>query len=458
MSALSLSLFGVCAVGCSADVKPDGEALATTSQATSVFTPSGANNLQFSGEFVIGANSSQVIIVGGYNNAGVAQTTAGILNPGAGTWKPFVVSAGSSTLSPLPNARGEMEIQQVAANKYMVAGGRTARAGGSVVASTYILTLSGTSGNIAVWTPVTTGLATARVIGTGNLQKCGAGKVIAIGGSTGASAMIVTAGAAATNSIEVFTFNSGTPASSTWSTLKLGSDTSKTVQLATARGYHRVLHVSDTKFKILGGANGTTGTALATAESLEVNSGGATDCTAIDASVQTPGGASPRSLVQGTSMPQARARGASIAQSGSYTLGGSTFNYDFVIASGNNASGFTATPPTAIFFYNSTSDIYDDTKASLNVGRVFGRFANDGGPVKMATGVVPNTTSGLLLNNTTASVDSISTAGAVTGLTALTNSRVGSTVQSLNNVEYAAFGTNYTGGNAGTAQTDVESF
>jgi len=444
----AVSVLGVCAVGCSAEVGPDGEArdIGKSSQATQVFTP--GVDLQFGGEFKISAN--KLLILGGYNAAGTAQTTAGIFDP--------TLAAGSNWLtlsSALPAALGEVEIVQLATDTYLVAGGRGSR-NGTAVANSYILVLSGANKTTATWTTLsgTNDLITARVIGKNNLQKCGTSHWVAIGGITN-SGMTSTTSIGATDSIEVFTYDSTTKSNSAWSTLKLASNTSKVVKLANQHGYHEVLHVSDTDFRVMGGVSTGTGTAIANVEQLLVNS----DCQAIDDSVQDPAAASPL-LFQLNNLPSARARMSSVKFSGSFTNGTSK-TFDFIVGGGNNTTLFSATPPTDIFFYNSTADSYDSTFADLNVGRVFGRLVideNGSTPtrVKMASGVVPDGSSTMLYNST-ASVDAITNAGVVSAQTALSNSRVGSMVQTQNNVEYATFGTKYVTGTA-TAQTDIESF
>jgi hypothetical protein len=317
------------------------------------------------------------------------------------------------------------------------------------------LSLSGTT---ATWTTLSAAndLITGRVIGKNNLQKCGASHWIAIGGVTNLG-MISTSAPSVTDTIEVFNYNPTTKANSSWTTLKLGSNLSKTVKLPREHGYHEVLHRSDTEFHIAGGMNSTTATAIANVERLLVNSaaGMSTDCTATDASVTNTADATPV-LIAGTALPSARARMSSIKSSG--TVG--TFDYDFVIATGNDTTRFSATPPTEIFFYDSgTRTYYSGTVKNLTDGRVFGRLVKDdttSTSVKMGTGVVPNGTS-TLLQTTPTSTNIISNAGAVSSGTAITNGRVGSAVQLLNSADYAAFGTAYSSGTA-TAKADVFDF
>jgi hypothetical protein len=456
LSALSLSLFGVSVVGCSAEGTPDSEALGTTSQAQGTFTPTGTNvpaDLQFSGEFKLTASS--ILVIGGYNAAGNGQVSAGIItntSNGNGNWVKLT--------NQLPTALGEVEITPLNNNspvsKFLVAGGRATR-DGAATASAWILALSGGPPmTTATWTRVD--MSQARVIGKNNLQRCGnLSHYIAIGGITN-NGMTSTGAPSVTDKIEVFHYVAG--GASSWGPLQLASN-SKTVYLPAGRGYHEVLHVSDTNLRVAGGATASA-SAIVSVGKVQVNS----TCQADDASVVDKTVASPV-ITTGTSLPSARARMSSIKSSGTLDLGGgSTFSYDFVIATGNDTNRFSTTPPTAIFFYNSAGNgTFNGTFASLTSGRVFGRLVQDdttSTSVRMGTGVVPGVLSGTntFLYDTPTTVNLITNAGAVSSPTGFTNGRVGSAVQLFglaNAADYAALGTKYTTGTA-AAQADVVDF
>jgi hypothetical protein len=464
LSALSLSLFGVSVVGCSAEGTPDSEALGTTSQAQGTFNPkiAGVNSskdLQFMGEYKLTA--SKILVLGGYDTGGTAHTSAGIITNsanGVGSW--------TSLSSALPAALGEVEIVPLNSNspvsKFLVVGGRSSR-DGAAVTNTYILSLIGTS---ASWTTLSAAndLITGRVAGKNNVKKCGtttSSKWIVLGGITNGG-MASTTTTAATDSVEVFTYNSATPANSKWSNLILTGTTKPVKLAANGHGYHQTLSPSVTKFIVAGGATNTVATAVKTVEILEVNS----SCEALTTSVVSTAVASPIINTSPRNMPSERARGASIQATGTLNLGGgNTFAYDFIIATGNDTTRFSATPPRAVFYYNSTADTWNGTFANLTTnGRVFGRLVQDettATSVRMATGVVPDGTN-TLFSSTPTAVDIISNAGVSAG-TAMTNARVGSAVQlfGLNTAaDYAALGTKYTAGSPPTAaaQFDVEDF
>jgi hypothetical protein len=476
LSALSLSLFGVSVVGCSAEVKPDGETLGTASQAYSgSFNPqvggvNSSKDLQFSAEFKLAED--KILVIGGYNAAGDGQTSAGIITntgAGAGTW--------TALSNALPTGLGELEIVPLNTStpptRFLLAGGRAKRQGTGTtsdgVTNTYILNLSGST---ATWTDLssTHPMVTGVVLGKNNLQKCGASHWIAIGGMTTGGMDSSTPGA--TDTIQKFNYDPTTPGNSNWETLKLGSSlggTVKTVKLPQAQGYHQVLHVSDTTFDVAGGDDGTN-RAISNVERLVVNSnaGNALDCTATDASVNNP--STTPTVKATTSLPSARARAASIKASGTITVSGVDFDYDFIIATGNdnqNQKQFESTTlPTQIFFYNSsgTPAYYNNAPAkNLSVARVFGRLVKDdttATSVKMGTGTIGNDSNAILFNTTT-SVNVISNVGGITTGTAMSNSRVGSAVQLLTtggNADFAALGTKYSSSTTGVAQVDVEDF
>jgi len=404
-------------------------------------------------------NASKILIVGGYNAAGNGQTAAGILtNTGAaaGTWTRLVNGLGAS--NPLPTALGEVEIAQITASKFIVAGGRATR-DGAAVTNAWLLTLNVATA-VASWTAVN--MSQARVIGKNNLQKCGStgSRFIAIGGITNGG-MASTTTTNATDNIEVF--NAATPA---WSTLKLaGSSGTKTVQLPTnGKGYHSVLSPNVSSFIVAGGVTNAVATAVKTVQLLAVNS----SCEALTTSVVDPSLNPSIVKTSATDMPSERARGAWIKATGSLNTS-PVFNYDFIIATGNNTTRFSNTPPTDIFFYDSANDKWNGTFADLRTnGRVFGRLVQDESGtanwVRMGTGVVPSGTgTNVLLDTTPILTDIINNSGVVNpgGVTGtdITNGRVGSAVQLFGNTpaDYAAFGTAYAGGTA-TAKTDVFDF
>jgi len=463
-------------VGCSAEGTPDGEALGTTSQAyTGTFTPTATgtgtvtvpNDLQFMGEFKLNAN--QILIVGGYNAAGTGQTSAGILtNNGAaaGTWARLRVPS-SSTSAPLPTALGEVEIAQISASQFLVAGGRPNRDDPATV-SAWILTLNVSTAE-ATWTRKN--MSQARVIGKYNLQKCGnTSHFIATGGITN-DGMTSAGLPTVTDSIEVFHYDFTTPANSAWDTLRLGSNTAKTVKLETGTGYHELVHVSDTDLRVVGGATAAA-EAVNVVGKVLVNS----SCQALDTSVVSTSAATPvikTSASAGSSivaLPAVRARMSSIQQTGTVRVAGQTdFDYTWVLATGNDANRFANAPPTRVFFYDPAASsgngaFYNLASAkNLAVGRVFGRLVEDdttAGRLKVGTGVIPDDTSDTLLYNTTTSVDTITTLGVIGAGTAMANSRVGAAVQLLTTggrADFAALGTKYTAG-ASAAQVDVEDF
>jgi len=453
-------------VGCSAEGTPDGEALGTASQAyTGSFTPTGTgvpSDLQFSGEFKLSA--SRILVIGGYQgsagmNEGVGQTTAGIITntaAGTGTWTRLVTGAGAS--NPLPTGLGEVEIAQISASKFLVAGGRATR-DGVAVNNAWVLTLVNTATGEATWSAAVN-MSQARVIGKNNLQKCGtASRFIALGGITNRGMNDSTAALTATDKVEVFYYNGGAPA---WNALTVaGSSPVQTAYLKQGQGYHHVLHVSDTSFRVAGGATAAA-EAIVDTHKLQVDN----DCKALSTSVTTKTSASAViNTLTGTDqpLPSARARGASIKSSGTIS-GIPSFSYDFVLASGNDATNrYSNAPPTAIFFYDSSTDKWK-SNGSLGAGRVFGRLVQDDAvanstSVKMGTGVAGNN-SNVLLYNTTTAVDIIDNTGTRSAGTAMTNSRVGSPVQLLTTGgrdDFAALGTKYTNGTP-AAQSNVEGF
>jgi hypothetical protein len=485
LSALSLSLFGVSVVGCAAEVTPAGEALGTTSQAyTGTFTPTTAlvgaavpNDLQFSGEFKIAEN--KILVVGGYNKAGTAQPSAGIITNTAaatGTWLPLIVSNGSSTLSPMPTALGEAEITKITTNVYLVAGGRTAR-DGAASTKAWILTLSGTSGNIATWT--SKDMSQARVIGKNNLQKCGnASHFIAVGGVTDDG--MNDTGISVTPGIEVFHYDFTTPANSAWAKLFVTGDSNRKVYLPEGRGYHAVLSASLQDFRIAGGAGSAD--ALDTVRKLPVNS----TCTevastnvdnvsmsSVSATIKTTLSTTPigKTSSGGTGTAAPRARMAWIQPDSAVTINGTS--YDFILAGGNDATTggrFSTAPPTRVLYYRSASDAwYDDSSAkAVATGRLYPRLVDDdtnqGTVVKFGTGVIgdgTNASTHLLYNTPTATSLIALGTGAVTAGTAMANGRVGAPVQLLTtggNADFAAFGTKYPSSLTGTALADVEDF
>jgi len=443
-------------VGCSAEGKPDGEALGTTSQAQGTFNPqvggvNSSKDLQFSGEFKLTA--SKILIVGGYNAAGNGQTSAGIItnsSNGVGTW--------TALSSALPTGLREVEIAQLTASKFLVAGGRATR-DGAAVTNTYVLTLNVANGN-AAWSAVNN-MGQARVIGKNNLLKCGStgSRWIAIGGITNGG-MADAAVTNATDSIEVYDYKAGV--GPTWTTL-VKTGTSTVVKLPTnGKGYHQVMSPNVSKFIVAGGVTNAIDSAVNTVQILTVDN----TCKALAASVDVNN----RVNTSATSMPAARARGASIKASGLLTITSpsSTFSYDFIIATGNNATRFSTTPPTDIFFYDSVTNTWNGTFADITNGRVFGRLVQDEGTatsVRMGTGVVPGAPGGTdtLLYDTAsaASTNVISNAGAVSAGTSITNGRVGSAVQLFglaNQADYAALGTGYTAGNPPTAAAKNDVF
>jgi hypothetical protein len=434
----SLALLALAAMNACATL--DNEHVGVTSQASSLSPALNPGlDLQFPGELAITANKG--LSIGGYNKAGTAQTTSGVVDPSLASGPPDL--RWQTLSAALPTALGEVAIVELAANTYLVATGRASR-DGMAVANAWILELSGLT---ATWNPITS-LAQARV-GFDGFKPCGLASNnhwIAFGGFTNKGMRDFSTGVAVTNSIEVFTFtprNGLTPPSGSWSTLK--DSGGNVVTLQKARGYHIVLPISTTNFRVLGGDDAVNN-AIKKGEKLIVDN----TCTATNAT--TVGGVKVLPFI--TDMPAERAR-MSWAQS-NVTVGGTT--YDYAIATGNNTTLF-GTPPTAIFLYDSTNDAYNSSKA-LNTGRVFGRLVVSGTAVQVATGVIPKAMSSEMFDHTTTSVDSISSTGVVSASTALATDRVGSLVQLLNSLDIAAFGTQYTTGTppTSTAAGDVESF
>jgi len=408
-------------------------------------------------------NASQFLLVGGYDIAGNGHTSAGIITNtanGTGTWTPLSTA--------MPTALGEVEVAQITASKFLVAGGRPSRDASATI-SAWILTLNvGTA--VASWSRHN--MTKDRVIYKDNLQKCGnASHFIAAGGIT-KNGMESAGLPSVTDQVDVFHYvappNQNT---SSWGQM-IVTGTTKKVYLKQGQGYHNVLHVSDTDFRIAGGATAAA-EAITDVHSLQVTS----TCDAQTSSVNQTSTSAVIKTLSGTGLlPAARARAALIKSSG--TLSG-PFAYSFVIATGNDTTApakFNTSPPTNIYYFKSSTDTWSTGSTSLHVGRVFGRLVQDDAvanstKVKMGTGVVPGVVgaTNTFLYNTPTSTDVIDNTGTVaTSAGTMSNSRVGAAVQLLSAgaqpasgiADYTAWGTKYVGGNPVTkaAQVDVEDF
>jgi len=405
-------------------------------------------------------NQSQILLIGGYTKAGPGTTTAGIITNtgnGAGTW--------TALSNPLPTALGEVEVAQITASKFLIAGGRPSRDGAATI-SAWILTLNvGTA--VASWSRHNMGQA--RVIYKDNLQRCGnVSHYIALGGITN-NGMASAGLPSVTDKVEVFRYvappNQGTSA---WTQMIVTGQPTQKVYLKQGQGYHNVLHVSDTDFRVAGGATAAA-EAIRDVHRLQVTS----TCDATAGSVAAKGGTSTTSFIINTltgtnqPLPAARARAASIQST--FTI--AAVAYSFAIATGNDTNKFNAAPPTTIYYLDLSTNQWVTGGSSLHVGRLFGRLVQDdttSTSVKMGTGVTPGVVSGVntILYNTPTSTDVISSAGAVAGTAGnMSNGRVGADVQRLTgggvtSADYAVWGTKYVGGSpvVETALADVEDF
>lgn len=453
----ALSLLGVIgAVGCGAATDEQGAAgegeIGSTEQAV-VLSPNLAPSLgiEFTGQAVI-SGTSKVLVLGGYRlSDGAGTTTAAIFDPTLASspadlrWQNLSVA--------LPTALGEVEVAPIPGqtNKFLVAGGR-ASLDGNAVTNTYILSLSGTDLLTASWVTPTDQLTTGRVIGLKNLQKCGTSKLIALGGIKSAG-MQDLVNQDATDEIEVFTFNAGTPLASTWDPLKDGSN--NTIKLQTPRGYAEVFHVSDTDMRVVGGMNANA-IALGTVDKLTVNS----SCVAQNAT-----GAHLLEVAAPLPSSDVRARFSSIPVSVTITTP-ATKSFEYLMAGGSDLNpNSDNVRPTTTYLYNEngttgTSPALAGEWVAANTmseGRIFPRFAKDGSFAKLVTGLKPNPANPFdPYYNTSSVVDkfnlSITSLAATpwsTG-TALTTDRVGSFAEFVNSTFYVGPGLKHTN-TAGTS-------
>jgi len=291
-----------------------------------------------------------------------------------------------------------------------------------------------------------TAMSQARVIGWRNLKRCGDSKLIAFGGITEDGFQIFTA-AAATTSVEVFTYNAGNNGGdSTWAPLKDGdTPTPHTVTLNTARGYHEVLAPSTTTFYVYGGMNAGA-VALKSGEKLTVDS----NCVATNDGA----GNTLAALGTGSDMPGERARFGSAAVA-TDSFGNPSRNYEFVVASGNDTNS--APPATAstdhprdAFLFDTGSETWVTISNALPEGKLFARSLRTpaAASVKFVTGIKMDTSNKAAnpYHNTAVTVDAIADgAHAFTPGPAFSTSRYGAAVDSLKNgggafTDYLGFG------------------
>jgi hypothetical protein len=244
----ALSLIGaIGAVACSSEPLSPEEAaeIGETSQAIAI---SGLDAPGFTALYPasIKLDAAKMFVGGGYSSAGAAIGTIKLFDPAASSPNQWALPAG--TQKTLPTALGEPQILKIpgVAGKFLISGGRDqlTMTGSTVQNASFIY--DETAGNVI--TPAT--MTSARVNHV--LLPCGAAansKVIAIAGRTSPTAV--------TNTMEVFTYNAATPASSTWAAL--GASGGGNLTLNNARTYHGAVAIDTQNFLVFGGeqANGT---------------------------------------------------------------------------------------------------------------------------------------------------------------------------------------------------------
>lgn len=466
------SLLGVAAVGCSAE-GGDYADVESTSQAVVLSPTRAASSVTFSGFLQI-PNTSKTLILGGYNSAGNGTTTAVLFDPSLSSSSPD--NRYLSLSAALPDALGEPDIVQISQTvssgvvtsaTFLVAGGRATR-DGSAVTNTYLLTLSGTNLATAAWVKASDGLGqlgTGIVAGLHNIKPCGSGsKFIVFGGATD-KGMDTWAGMTAARDIQVFSFDSVTPANSSWSSLNRNSDHTTDVQLNVARAYAQVFAVSSTQFDIAGGANNSTNKALLKVERLTV------DAATCEATNEIDDDASHKKLPLIADMPHARARAASIAKS--IQIDGAGTTYSFLLVGGNDNTGAPGVSaigtPTDVMFYDPSgttgllAGAWNDSSKDLTQGRMFPRISDiSGAGLKVTTGVIGHSSGSFEAfynTNTPNTVETISATAAMGTGTALSTSRVGSAVSDdISGSSYAIDGFKYNSSTTPTVPNDVESF
>jgi hypothetical protein len=327
------------AAGCSADVAPgDSAEIGSTAQALST---GGAMFPAF-----INLDANNVLIAGGFDPT-TGSATSGVFkyNVGTGLY---------TALDTLNTARGAAEIVAIpGTDKLLIAGGSASYQNGAALSSAEIYDISDDA-----WTTVagSTGLSAnmnaARTFF--GLQVCGTGsgdgsaKIIAIGG-------ITTGTSTATAKMDVLTFKAGNNgADSGWTGLD-DANSANALDLATARGFHKVVPLSSTSFLAIGGLNA--GGVL-----------GSTELVTTDNSCLNATKANKAALPTISSVAQHRAKFA--AAKIDETVSHSPTNKHFVafIAGGTHDN---TDFPTATFRYDEANDAWEQTSNSLTTGRMY---------------------------------------------------------------------------------------
>lgn len=476
--AATIGLLGALGItGCGADVGDQGAAgegeIGSTEQAivNGQSVMFGASIKLDSSILNSNGNADNLVLwAGGEDGTGAAVNTIGTYDRQTDTFTALRNAANTADIV-LTNALVEPDIIQIPGvpTDFLIAGGRLARDGAAQTDS-YLLRLTLAANKIASATITKINMGQARVLKLHTLKQCGTStkkKIVAIAGITDDGFQDMRA-ITATNSVEVFTYdpnNDGNPADAAWSTLKDASG--NTITLTTARGYHDVFDAdpsSHLTFYAAGGMNANA-TALDTTEKLVVDS----ECVSQNDTAFNK-------VPQITDlMPSARARADSIAfTTNNIDVDGAGSEpsrvYEFVMAGGND---LTNVRPTSVLLFDVTADQWV-TFNSIQEGKLFPRFLNGAGGVRLVTGIKPdNTNAGTQASDpyflTSLTVDVPAAAGTWSTGTALGTGRYGTFVEAIKNgagasANYLGFGATHTNtlGNVSvnptTMQTTVVTF
>jgi hypothetical protein len=402
------------AVGCSAETGDESAQVGSSEQAIAIAglaNPTGYDEAKFPA--FVKLSSTEVLVLGGYDHTGTAVSTIRKFTyngSGTGTWSSLV--SGMTTLT-LSTARGEAEIMAIpgVSNKYLIVGGRSSE-GGTRLDTAEIIDVS-TPSVTALAAGATHKLASARV--NFAMTKCGTSKLLVAGGDN----------AGAVKTLEVFSYDSTTPANSTFAVLQdtgnVGSP--HTVVMRTARAFPGALSFSsDTKILVAAGESG--GTQLGTSEKIVVNS----SCQVTNA---TQVGSDFVPAV-GAALPSSDVRSQFVFAPVSLTI--SLTAYDALLAAGTDGS---ATPPTTSYAYDATNDAWVSGPA-LNVGHVRPAYAPNSSSAFAIVG-------GWDLSNSINDVDTFSNSGSGSfAASNMTNKRLGGWAASIGSTYVAGHGTDTT--------------
>lgn len=355
------SLLGVAAVGCGADVgggaAGDSAEIGSSEQAIRIAhaCDNGVSDLSdssYSAKYAayVPISSTEVLVLGGFNSLGNAITTVKKYNKNSDTW---------TTMASLNAARGEPGFMLLGGTRVLILGGKSSTATKTELdnGEIYDWSVNNAPSPDGASTTITDTMASKRTRMTiSQLSACASSKYLIAGGLTtnGVNESVV-------DTLEVFSYDSTTPANSTFDILtNRKTPNADNVTLTTARQYHSALPFNSGADVFVVGGEDAAGTVYGTVEKVSVTS--VSGVCKLDSTTLTHPAA-------GTSLPSSGSRSRAAFVPVSFSISSTT--YPAILAAGWDNSG--AKPVTTFAFDPAGSSGAGSWTAATSLGANRGR-------------------------------------------------------------------------------------